>query len=401
MYRSIGQITRDCFESPGSAPRVLPMEGLRGLAVLSVFFVHAHAFFGSYLSNFPRLFNLSEYLGRVGNAGVDLFFVLSGFIIYAALIQKPLSYSTFLWRRVKRIYPTFIAVLALYLLLSVIFPAESRLPASAIDRIKYVFENLLLLPGVFRITPIITVAWSLSFEFAFYLCVPLVAFLTARSKDNAHRIAILSLLWIAFVLSEFFVFHGGHIRMLSFISGMLLQEVIASGTLARYLTSKGQWIAIAALIGTASYHFGTGAKTEGQSNSVLSAALMSVAILFFVLYALKFSGTLQKLCTWTPMRYWGNVSYSYYLAHGITLKAIAISVERFLPVHHSLFIYLLAMTFGMVATWVSASLLYVLVEKPISLAPSKRRGIGSVTPVAPFRWWLRRERTAAETLGNS
>jgi len=101
------------------------------------------------------------------------------------------------------------------------------------------------------------------------------------------------------------------------------------------------------------------------------------------------------------MRYWGNVSYSYYLAHGITLKAIAISVERFLPVHHSLFIYLLAMTFGMVATWVSASLLYVLVEKPISLAPSKRRGIGSVTPVAPFRWWLRRERTAAETLGNS
>ena len=46
------------------------MEGLRGLAVLLVYFVHVHSFFGQYLTSCPRLYSASEYLGRVGNAGV-------------------------------------------------------------------------------------------------------------------------------------------------------------------------------------------------------------------------------------------------------------------------------------------------------------------------------------------
>ena len=389
------------FESPGGGARLLPMEGLRGLAVLVVFFVHAHAFFGPYIASYPRLFSVSEYLGRIGNAGVDLFFVLSGFIIYGALVRKRIPYFTFLRRRVKRIYPTFLAVLSIYLLLSLLLPAESRIPAHSWAAAKYIAANILFLPGVFRIAPIITVAWSLSFEFAFYICAPLVVLvLGADTQNRFRRLAILTTMWLCFSIVEVFL-HGTHIRMLSFFSGMLLQEVTAGKSIRLFLSRKGQWVSIAAVVLLASYHFVLEPKLSGtHSSGVLSLALMSVAIFSFVLHALEYPGALQKVCVWTPLRYWGNISYSYYLAHGITLNALATLLARLHPTEHPLACYSLALSCGMLATWVGASMLYLVVERPFSLAPKKHQGSPQAFVTASLSWSWRRGRSAAQLSGN-
>ena len=66
-------------------------------------------------------------------------------------------------RRVQRIYPVFLVVFAIYIMLSFIFPSESKLPEGYVEIVKYILQNLLLLPGVFNIEPLITVAWSLSY----------------------------------------------------------------------------------------------------------------------------------------------------------------------------------------------------------------------------------------------
>jgi peptidoglycan/LPS O-acetylase OafA/YrhL len=377
------------------------MEGLRGLAVLLVYFVHLHSFFGQYVASYPGLYSVSTYLGRIGNSGVDLFFVLSGFIIYGALVHKPVPYLLFLRRRVERIHPTFLAVLSGYLMLSMASPSESKIPVHTWAAAKYVVANVFLLPGFFRIVPIVTVAWSLSFEFAFYLTVPILVFILGRQRqDSLRRVALLAGMWGIFLFFEAFLFHGSQIRMLSFISGMLLQEVTASGKIRAYLTRKGQWVSVFVLVFAASYHFAVPLKGWGPHSGVLSIALMSVAIFCFVLYSLEYRGALQKVCTWRPMRYWGNISYSYYLAHGITLKGMARLLERMQPAHHPVLIYFATLVAGLAATWVSATVLYLFVEKPLSLTPRKRRASVSAAMVASFPWWLRKSRAAAETSGS-
>jgi peptidoglycan/LPS O-acetylase OafA/YrhL len=66
------------FELEGQGDRLLSMEGLRGLAVTLVFFVHYEALFGGWISPGTALAGAVSFFGTVGHAGVDLFFVLSG-----------------------------------------------------------------------------------------------------------------------------------------------------------------------------------------------------------------------------------------------------------------------------------------------------------------------------------
>jgi peptidoglycan/LPS O-acetylase OafA/YrhL len=304
-------------------------------------------------------------------------------------------------RRVKRIYPTFLAVLGCYLVLSVLFPSESKIPGHTWPAAKYILENVLFLPGIFHIVPIITVAWSLSFEFAFYLFVPFMALILSRHQDKRQRIALLSLIWVLFSAAEAFLFHATHIRMLSFVSGMLLQEVTAGQKVRSLVGRRGQWISIGALAVTASYHFAVQPKyPAGPLGTVASVLLMSAAIFSFVLHALEYPGFLQKVCTWRPMRYWGNISYSYYLAHGITLKALATLLASVRPPLNSVLMFCIALGAGLAATWVSASLLYLLVEKPLSLAPKRQHISTGVAVLGSAPWWLRKGRPAAETAGN-
>src|SRR4051812_40505055 len=102
----------------GSRSRNLPMEGLRGLAVILVFFVHYHFVFKPWVSPDSHTFAVSNFLSTIGLSGVDLFFVISGYLIYGLTIRKPGKYMMFIKRRMQRIYPTFLCVFALYLVLS-------------------------------------------------------------------------------------------------------------------------------------------------------------------------------------------------------------------------------------------------------------------------------------------
>lgn len=187
---------------PGERHRVLAMEGLRGIAVLMVFGVHYVALFFGWLAPGHASAAVADGMREVGHAGVDLFFVLSGYLIYGAVIRRPVDLRRFLSRRVERIYPTFLAVFVLYLALSFVFPAQSKIPAGTGSAALYLVANLLLLPGLFPIEPMITVAWSLSYEFAYYLTLPLlVAALGMRRWQVGRRVAFFAGLSCAFLVA--------------------------------------------------------------------------------------------------------------------------------------------------------------------------------------------------------
>jgi exopolysaccharide production protein ExoZ len=64
------------------------MEGLRGFAVLLVFLVHYESLLEPWIARDASLLALAHSLLIVGNAGVDLFFLLSGYLIYGSLLTR-------------------------------------------------------------------------------------------------------------------------------------------------------------------------------------------------------------------------------------------------------------------------------------------------------------------------
>lgn len=379
------------YEVAGASGRLRPMEGARGLAVVMVFFVHLHALFGHHLSTTPWLFGISQFLGMVGNVGVDLFFVISGYLIYGALVRREPDIRRFLWRRVERLYPVFLAVFALYLVLSVLYPQASKLHGSWLTISGYLAQNLLLLPGVFEIRPLITVSWSLSYEAFFYLSVSLLVWAMRMWRWPAKwragfAVAAAAGYWLCSA-----AFSVPHVRMLLFVAGILLYEASASGLLGRLPCGPGEWIAVG-LFGASLVcvyllevrqswftflpGWWSGRETipgvPVYQGPYKTLALM-VGCYALAAYAFAFDGRVKRLLCWAPMRYLGNMSYSYYLSHGIALQGVALACAALTPPGtRSVAIWATALVGGFAATWAASTALFVLVEKPMSLEQHAR-----------------------------
>jgi exopolysaccharide production protein ExoZ len=348
----------------GSASNSKSMEGMRGFAVALVFLVHYCTLGTPYVVH-SGLMSAVLMIHQIGNFGVDLFFLLSGYLIYRAVIKGTTSYGVFLRRRVRRIYPTFFAVFLIYLLLSFAMPHESKIPLGSGDAGLYILANALLLPGIFPIDPIITVAWSLSYEAAFYLLIPmLVSTLILKGKKPGYRrVLFIGIAGAGFLLSARF---GGPVRSLMFVAGILLYE-----TSDMMRSPRGSLVPMVALAGAAAVMTLEGANSA--SAAVQSAVLFVTLLSFcFAVFRSPESLVARALC-WTPLRWLGNMSYSYYLLHGLIVKAAFLVARRFLVVtgfNEAAFLTLVVPTF--LITVLGSALLFLFIERPLSLKPRSR-----------------------------
>ena len=154
--------------------RLPALDGLRGIAILAVFFYHYAA---GLADRAPS--GALHALGMIfafGWSGVDLFFVLSGFLITGILYDTqsdPHYYRSFYGRRVLRIFPPFYLLALIYLLLTPLVGAHWRL--IHISYLLYLgFPFALIWPSLMQISPLVLTAhlWSLCAEEQFYLLWP-------------------------------------------------------------------------------------------------------------------------------------------------------------------------------------------------------------------------------------
>lgn len=359
------------FETPGFGERIVPMEGMRGFAALLVFFVHFNALFHPYFQPGSFLGMLADLAGSFGHTGVDLFFILSGFLIYGIVLKKHPSYRNFLWRRIRRLYPVFLLVLILYLVLSNAFPSISKLPGSFLQAFLYINANLLMLPGMTTIPAIITVSWSLSYEWFFYLTLPLViSVLGLRRWIAWQRVAFFALLAIAeFVLCSLGM--SSHIRLTLFAAGIILWELVDNGV-PRILNTGTEYVVTVTFI-VSILAIGMVGTKHGETVLVLSkvpnfyAPLLFVSLPLFSLHVMFFDGFLNRIFSWDYLRWMGNISYSYYLIHGLALQGLRLVVNRLFPPspHLALFDVLLLVA-CLSFTIFCGAVLFILVEKPLS-----------------------------------
>jgi peptidoglycan/LPS O-acetylase OafA/YrhL len=107
--------------------------------------------------------------------------------------------------------------------------------------------------------------------------------------------------------------------------------------------------------------------------------VIKISILFVSFFLLCFSSFrnpaawLSRSFAWTPLRWLGNMSYSYYLLHGLALKASFLVLTKVLPASVGygpvFFLMLLPITFGL--TLIPTSILFLIIERPFSLAGQK------------------------------
>jgi peptidoglycan/LPS O-acetylase OafA/YrhL len=150
-------------QRPTWLPKFVPeLDGLRGLAVLGVIFCHCH----------PRFEGTPlHYASLWGWAGVNLFFVLSGFLITSILLEsreKPRYFRNFYGRRALRIWPVYVLVLGIVYAQSDWFIGPKPWDAiKAAPWFAYVFfvQNLFHL----ALPPAIGPTWSLAIEQQYYL----------------------------------------------------------------------------------------------------------------------------------------------------------------------------------------------------------------------------------------
>ncbi len=331
------------------------MEGLRGFAVILVFFVHFMAPVARDIYHHPELtlanadsplFAFFYYL-MMSHHGVDIFFLLSGFLM-VRLIQKnrPLRYGSFLLDRFYRIYPAFIV--ALIVATGVFSFHFGWFP---FDPSTFLLNGLLLqgIQGL-GIKNYHIVTWSLTYELLFYLTIPVLLRLVPAT---ALRGASVLLIGVGFV-----VLPGDYIRFEGFLFGALIAS-FNDEQLRGWASRLSDYPIVAAyvLLGVA--------KVYWASNLNWYAGFLIVAGLLFV-NACYGSGWLNVVLNMRWLRQLGNVSYSFYLYHTIALPltfnhlVIPLLVGRLHPLTTTLVAFLLTFSLSVVLALAS----FYLLEKP-------------------------------------
>jgi len=379
----LGTLFRRWFELPDEAIRVPAMAGIRGLAVLLVFAVHAD----NNLSVLLRADSWGRWLvfaiGQIGHAGVDIFFLLSGYLIYASTLKPGFAIGRFWRRRVERIYPAFLAMLLVYVALSALFPEQSKFPPDVWKTIVLLAANLLLLAGLFPFVPIITVTWSLSYEAFFYLSIPLIVIATGMRGWSSHQ-RILFFAGLAAFFCVLFVSgplshpdYWGSARLLMFIAGIILYERIGIVSRSRSLPAS-RWRD--ALVGStfigmlAVYYWMWVQTTHEQSVPVMAlwqlakAFTLAMGSAALCAHCFRRLGGLRDVFEWAPLRWLGNMSYSYFLIHALAIHAVAQVAQRLIKADEAgpaAFAIAVAVAFGL--SLVASTVLFLLVERPLSL----------------------------------
>ena len=349
------------------------LQALRAFAAILVVFFHVnYSIFSQpkYFSDLPfgSFFDF-------GHAGVQFFFVLSGFIILSAHrrdIGDRAQFGSFMWKRVRRIYPLYWIVL---LFVAPIFMFIPSLGSGLEHQPGVLLDSALLMHVAGHGAAVISVSWTLFHEVLFYAMFSLLII-----NRRAGIIALAA--WFAASIC------AGNPQAnpygLDFVFSSL-HLLFGMGMAAAWFT-KNRVCAIPAVVALAGVTLFFGAGIEEVYGHYLSFDVSS--LLYGAGSTLVIVGAVElerqgRLRVPNVLLYLGNASYSIYLAHVLALSVlakVAVMVVQHVAVPHSV-IYL-ALVAGSTLAGVG---LHELVEKPVlsllgQLRPQPRRNAATVAP---------------------
>lgn len=335
---------------------------LRGLAAFSVVLAHLVAVERKYLPGMP----LTPSGLESGAAGVDLFFVISGFIMTSITMgrpRRPGDGRRFLLRRFTRIYPLYWVYFALILPLFLLHPDMVN---SSHGR-PNLLTSFFLFPDVHL--PLLLVAWTLSFELYFYLVYACVFSFLQGWRSNLALLA-----WGGTIAAANLLLHPTEAQpVLHLVCSPLNLEFIAGCFVARMAgrigrtASAGCLLAGIAIMLIGTLQFGA-APVMFPSLAWVRVAVYGVGAALMVLGAVGLEAVARR----APQVFVaiGDSSYSLYLSHILTLGAVGFLWQHLLA-RPGMLNHVAMVTTCIVAALVWGWISYAFIEQPL-LALSRR-----------------------------
>ncbi len=297
--------------------KIKNIQALRGIAVLLVVLMHSlhiEQKYGGSNSILPDFF-------QFGMAGVDLFFVISGFVMVTVTRGKFRDVKEslrFTYHRMARIYPTYWVY---SLLLLVVFYVRPTWINNAGGNQVDILASFLLLPS--SILPMVVVGWTLIHEVYFYLVFAVILFLVPE-----RRLTYAVLLWGfgVYLVNGYsnstspWISLVSHPLTLEFIGGCL----IASVYFKRVVKTRREILLLLALFGVAVSFCGF-SYYQHVTGSIALSDWWRVVILgipaLWVVYCLS-NAERNGYVLHSSLVMVGDASYSIYLSHILTLSAV-------------------------------------------------------------------------------
>ncbi|MES9971382.1 MAG: acyltransferase [Candidatus Thiodiazotropha sp.] len=314
--------------------RLLELDVIRGIASLSVVIYH-------YLYRYNVLYGHDNYLAQWaqyvqwGKYGVQLFFIVSGFVIFLTL-NKMTKSTDFIVSRFSRLYPVYWASLISTFLIVSIFGLDGR----EVGFSEFIV-NFTMLQEFINVESVDRVYWTLSIELTFYFLMFLLFFF--RQLQNVENwllvivcLAILygsQIIFIPDIIKKIFI-----LKFIGFFaSGICFYKIWASqSSVKTYLLLSLAFIANICVYG---------------ENMILTL------VLIYLVFSIAISGYF-KIFTTRPLLFLGSISYSLYLVHQ-NIGYVAINYFYSLSMDP-----LICIVLAISITILISTVLTLLIEKP-------------------------------------
>jgi peptidoglycan/LPS O-acetylase OafA/YrhL len=292
-----------------------------------VFFGHFEGLFRGYLGSDAASLRVIQFLGVIGHQGVCFFLTLSGYFVYRAYLDRTEDLGAFVLRRVRRIYPPYIAMLGVYLVLSLAYPVESKIPAGNGPALLYLASNLLMVSS----RPMITVSWTISTLLALYTLLPwfwrAVRFERWKPGYRVCFIVLAAVIWLvlprplpmldgraACVLVGFALYEANQAAGVFTRNGDLpCVMILGCGYVLWYAVDRG-WLG-----------------PQLSRFEVSRFLFLAPGLFYFCGHVIARRGRLAWILEQTGLPRLGRISYAYYLCHGLTLKVARAAVGAIWP----------------------------------------------------------------------
>jgi len=334
--------------------RILTIQYVRGLAALLVVIAHNSAFLGeSWVNRIP------------GALGVDIFFIVSGFIMTFITRQMPEGANTFLIKRFFRIWPPLFMVW----LASLLFVYHDRTFGEMSCVLYFCLQDYSRQGPTFGYSPL-GPPWTLSYEVMFY-----VVFALSMSLCYRYRSYLCALVFMAAIVGFQLIYNGsfsfssqmspqiivshwwqGWIKIASntvvfeFIMGMFLAELMVNDKIINSRVIRA--VAWGALVFAIAFVTITGPQVFGMSGGFWPALIIMTSVITLSCH--------KKTVNLRVLSFLGDISYSLYLVHYPVMLYIKNSLPSSALQNGNPSVFLLSIV---VSTGIS-SVMFRLVEIP-------------------------------------
>jgi peptidoglycan/LPS O-acetylase OafA/YrhL len=326
--------------------RIQYLDGLRGLAIVSVVLFHAYV---AYPEHLPFGDKYAVLPIRLGWQGVELFFLISGFVILMTL-ERCSSLLQFLMRRWLRLFPAMLIASLIILLFSNTVgsgPFDPKTWINLLPGLTFVSPSLIHSLTGLQIQSMDGTFWSLYVEVVFYAIFGLTYF---AAGEQAGIAVVLSLFLATFCANEFFGPELNNVpaRMAAAATwmGFIYFGWFACGSLF-YLftrTKRLKFVVMAVAVGAASALSAKYPITERLG--------LLITVMIFLLATV--SDKVQIIISHRSLVFFGFISYPLYLVHYLIATVALSSVANYAPTMPTILLPMLPLMFVTCLAWLIA-----------------------------------------------